>query len=401
MLIQEDRPFIERKNVILARSGVQIYQASEVRYFGIDERTEDRKDSYRVYRPASVIAGAIDLFKTLPLTKEHPPEFVNGSNYSKYAKGTTGENPELVNLKGGNVGVRSNLVFNTNDIYDYYLNGNKEVSVGYKATYRWNPNYKRDGYDIIMESISVVNHCAVTAAGRGGPSVAIIDSILGGTVSMKSGIFHFLFKNGKSKDSVQPFSTVVFGAISEAKGKDEAEVKKIFGTVMDSINTLVDGDAKDFLASTVTDCFTVMDSAIQNKDKVSQILDSVYAKAEKETLDSVERMTKDEDGKGKGTNNVSDSETDDGLSPEEKEKKDKEAKEKADKEKGGKSTDSAILALIETKFKELDASLTGKVNDSVRTALGLDPKGGSDPKGGTTTDSNADISDVDISKYVL
>lgn len=149
---------------------------------------------------------------------------------------------------------------------------------------------------------------------------------------MKSGIFHFIKKKmNKTEDSALPFSAKVFSGLGEAKGKEEAEVVKAALPVMDSIASLKECDEKTVLQDSVTDLFSDVEQAIENKDSISPVLDSLFAKAEKITLDSFEEKktedtatekeeeeeeegkgdkkeeTEDTDGKGANTNNVSDS----------------------------------------------------------------------------------------------
>lgn len=395
MLIPETQPYLERKNVILARSGKQIYQASECRLFGLDERPNDRKSSYIVYRPASVLIAALPLFKTLTITKEHPPEFIDGRNYQRYAHGTTGENPEVVSLTGGNIGIKSNLVFSTDEIYNYYIDGNSQVSVGYQAKYEWNPAYAEDGYDIIMTEITTVNHLAVTAAGRGGKEVAIIDSLIGGITMLRSGIFRFLEKKGKTNDSSKPFSALVLDSVEKAKGKSKDETEAVLASVLDSLATLKDSENKTLLVDAVSDCFVAPDRALAVKAEVAKVLDSVYAKAEKETLDAIEGATKDEDGKGTGTNNVSDKATTDSTEDADAEK-DKKAAEEKEKKEASKTTDSAISSLTQA-IEALRNELPGLISAGVKKELGVT----TDSVAGQTEDGALDMDVSEINKYVL
>jgi Uncharacterized protein conserved in bacteria (DUF2213). len=74
----EAKPFIEQKDVILCRSGIQVYTAREVEAFITeDNKPPKAKEVYLEYRPANVIVKAQDLFKSLPVTKEHPSEWGN------------------------------------------------------------------------------------------------------------------------------------------------------------------------------------------------------------------------------------------------------------------------------------------------------------------------------------
>ena len=213
---------------------------------------------------------------------------------------------------------------------------------------------------------------------------------------LKSGLFHFISRMGRTKDSDKPFSSLVFDALEHAKGKGEEEIKKGMTCVMDSIATLRDSKEKTFLVDAVTDCFKVMDSAFENKEAVSKVLDSAFANAEKETLDSVPVKTKDgEDGKGKGTANVSDSEEENEDEDEDEDEKE-ESKKKSGKEESG-TTDS-ISALFDTGFANLEKRLPGLINDAIKKELGI---AGSNHSGGTT-DSTADIPDgVNLQDYLV
>lgn len=309
------KPYIEEKEVILCRSGIQYYTREQLIASGFDLSELPVKDSYAEYRPPAVVVKAKELFKRLPLTKEHPEEWVNEDNWNKLAGGTTGEEVEVVAINDTDIGLKSTLVFNSKSLYNYYEKGNKEVSVGYlekREIVKDNPNY-----DIIMLSIEDVNHCAVTAAGRGGKSVAILDSIIGGMRSMKTGLFHFLRRKGKTEDSAAPFSPRVFAALDDAKDKEGEEFEAVVSSVFDSVGCLKDGEQKEHLADMVRDVFSNPTEALENKEELSKVLDSVYINISGSSIAEIrEAMTvssaiADSDGKGKNTNNVADTKTED------------------------------------------------------------------------------------------
>ena len=181
---------------------------------------------------------------------------------------------------------------------------------------------------------------------------------------MKSGIFHFIKKKmNKTEDSALPFSAKVFSGLGEAKGKEEAEVEKAALPVMDSIASLKDCEEKTVLQDSVADLFSDVEQAIENKDSISPVLDSLFAKAEKITLDSFEEKkvedaatgeeeeekgvkkeeTEDTDGKGDNTNNVSDSVIQ-GI------------------------TDSVVSGVM----GKLEGMLDKKINTAVKDSLGLE-----------------------------
>ena len=375
------KPYIEEKEVILCRSGFQIYTRDELLAAGMDLSALPVKECYTEYRPPSAIIKAKELFRRLPLTKEHPDEWVTDENWNLLAGGTTGEEVEVVAIDDVDIGLRSTLVFNSKSLYDYYQNGNREVSVGYiekREVVLDNPNY-----DILMLSIEDVNHCAVTAKGRGGQSVAILDSIIGGMKSMRTGIFHFLKRKGKTEDSAAPFSPHVFAALDEAKGKEGEAFEAVVSKVFDSVGGLKDCEQKEKLANMVRDAFENPTEALANKEELSKVLDSVYTNVSLLSIgDVTEAMTsttkvvdseaaegKDSDGKGKNTNNVADSEdtedtegTGDTDGTKDEKKKDKKDSDSTKKTNGTPSKDSVVLT------KE---DIVNIVRTEVQSALGI------------------------------
>ncbi len=398
------KPYIEEKEVILCRSGIQYYTREQLIDSGFDLSELPVKDSYAEYRPPAVVVKAKDLFKRLPLTKEHPEDWVDEDNWNKLAGGTTGEEVEVVAINDTDIGLKTTLVFNSKSLYSYYEKGNKEVSVGYlekREAVKDNPNY-----DIIMVSIEDVNHCAITAAGRGGKSVAILDSIIGGMKSMKTGLFHFLKRKGKTEDSAAPFSPRVFAALDDAKDKEGEEFEAVVSSVFDSVGGLKDGEQKEHLADMVRDVFSNPTEALANKEELSKVLDSVYINISGNSIAEIrEAMTAtsvvtdakvadakvedskaedskvadskvaDSDGKGENTNNVADAKTED-------------AKEEKKEEAGTK--DSILLTkedIISIVRSELTSALG--VNETKDSITGVDLS--------STKDSNiehlADVAD--------
>ena len=260
----EVTPFITQKDVILCRSGIQIYSYAEV-VAALGEPPV-KKDFYKEYRPASVVVKAKDLFKSLPVCCEHPSEWITSKNFKELAGGTLDKEIEVVALEGeseGEIGLKSNITFYTDELYNYYLN-NKEVSVGYtcKKHYVENPDEVR--YDILLDEITEVNHLAITRAGRGGSSVAVIDSIIGGLRPMRTGIFAYLASK-MQKDSKEPFSfgKEVLNAVKNSKGTTEEELASEMKGVLDSMSVL-------------KDCFDNKEKALANEGELTATLDSMW-----------------------------------------------------------------------------------------------------------------------------
>ena len=273
----EVTPFITQKDVILCRSGIQIYSYTEV-VAALGEPPV-KKDFYKEYRPASVVVKAKDLFKSLPVCCEHPSEWITSKNFKELAGGTLDKEIEIVALEGeseGEIGLKSNITFYTDELYNYYLN-NKEVSVGYTCKKHYVENPDEVGYDILLDEITEVNHLAITRAGRGGSSVAVIDSIIGGLRPMRTGIFAYLASK-MQKDSKELFSfgKEVLNAVKNSKGTTEEELASEMKGVLDSMSVLKDCEAKDTLLDVVKDCFDNKEKAIANEGELTATLDSMW-----------------------------------------------------------------------------------------------------------------------------
>ena len=345
----EAKPFIEQKDVILCRSGIQIYHKSELASFITeDNKPPVEKEWYKEYRPANVIVKAQDLFKSLPVTKEHPDVWVDSKNWKELAGGTLDKEVTVVALDGeseGEIGLKSNITFYTDDLYNYYLD-NKEVSVGYTCKKHFVDNPEEVGYDLILDEITEVNHLAITRAGRGGSSVAVIDSIIGGLRPMRTGIFAWLAsKKQKAVNDSAPssFGKEVLEAVKNSKGTTEEELAGEMKGVLDSMSVLKDCEAKTKLVDVVKDCFDNKKMALENEAELTATLDSMWIDIHSDSLGEIAKAfaklgKKPEE---KSESSVTDSENPEG---EEKDSADKpkegEEKDSADKPKEGEEKDS-------------------------------------------------------------
>ena len=403
-------PYIEQKDVILCRSGIQIYSYAEV-VAALGEPPV-KKDFYKEYRPASVVVKAKDLFKSLPVCCEHPSEWITSKNWKELAGGTLDKEIEVVALEGeseGEIGLKSNITFYTDDLYNYYLD-NKEVSVGYTCKKHFVDNPEEVGYDLILDEITEVNHLAITRAGRGGSSVAVIDSIIGGLKPMRTGFFAFISSKKKAvnKDSAPSFGKEVLEAVKNSKGTTEEELAGEMKGVLDSMSELKDCEAKDTLLDVVKDCFDNKEKVLANEADVVATLDSMWIDIHSDSLgeiakafaklgskpaasavnkDSDEDKGKPEDGKNKDSDEVKDKPEDsknkdsdeDKDKPEDGKDKDSEDKDKPaddkDKTKDGCNKDSAT-ALYATKddILALKNELNALVVGAVKECLGIKEK---------------------------
>ena len=393
-LDSEVSPYIEQKDVILCRSGIQLYSYNEV-VASLGEPPV-KKDYYREYRPASVVVKAQDLCKSLPVTKEHPSEWVTPDNWKVLAGGVLDKEVSVVALDGeaeGEIGIKSNVTFYTRELYDYYLS-NKEVSLGYTCSKHFVPNPEEVGYDIILDEINEVNHLAITRAGRGGSRVAIIDSITGGLKPMRTGIFAWLTSK-KQKDSKITFGQTVLDSVKNSKGTTEAELAVEMKGVLDSISVLKDCEAKETLINAVKDCFDNKDKAVANEAELMATLDSMWSDIHGDSVNEMAKAfaTLDSDKEDKEDKKAEDSEEkkdDEKKSEDSEEKKDDEKKaedseekkddekksedseeKKDDKEKDGcHNKDSAVVAKDDI-ISAVKNSIKPLVAEAVKEVLGL------------------------------
>ena len=389
------KPFIEQKDVILCRSGIQIYHKSELINSGFiteDNKPAEDKEWYKEYRPANVVVKAQDLFKSLPVTKEHPAVWVDSRNWKDLAGGTLDKEISVVALDGeaeGEIGLKSNITFYTDELYNYYLD-NKEVSVGYTCKKHFVDNPEEVGYDIILDEITEVNHLAITRAGRGGSSVAVIDSIIGGLKPMRTGIFAWLTgKKQKVNDSApSSFGKEVLEAVKNSKGTTEEELAGEMKGVLDSCAILKDCEAKDTLLNVVRDCFDNKEMALANEEELTATLDSmwidIHGDSLKEMAKAFESLGKkaeqkpaveDTANKDSGSKEGEEGNTDDSEPKEEEGKKDGDA--------CGANKDSApVFATKDDIIKAVQDSIKPMVQEAVKEVLGIKEDTKSEVTGG-------------------
>ena len=408
-------PFITQKDVILCRSGIQLYHKSEVASFITeDNKPPVEKEWYKEYRPANVIVKAKDLFKSLPVTEEHPDVWVDSKNFKELAGGTLDKEIEVVALDGeaeGEIGLKSNITFYTDELYNYYLN-NKEVSVGYTCRKHFVDNPDEAGYDIILDEITEVNHLAITRAGRGGSKVAVIDSIIGGIRPMRTGIFAFLKSKKKAvNDSDFSFGKTVLEAVKNSKGTTEEELAGEMKGVLDSMSILKDCEAKDKLVDVVKDCFDNKEMALADEEELKKTLDSMWVGINTDSLDEIAKAfeqaevkdSKDKEEEEKSEDSEDKEENKDSKDKEEEEKsEDSEDKEDEKEEKDGCNKDSMEFATkddITTAIRDsLKAELKPLVAEAVKECLGI--KDSKVTVEGSELDSKEDLPVRDYSDFL-
>ena len=395
VLDSDAAPFITQKNVVLCRSGIQLYHKSELNGF-IDENNKPpvEKEWYREYRPANVVVKAKEKCRTLAVTREHPLEWVTPDNFSELAGGVTDKEVEVVALDGeseGEIGLSSSLTFFTRDLYNYYLEGNKEVSLGYTCVKEWVADPEKAGYDIILKEILEVNHVAVTRSGRGGSSVAVADNkaavgskeMAGGKKELRTNILSWL--TGKQKDSKFSFSEAVLKCLKDNKKTTEENFTSEYKGVLDSLAGFKDSDRKKLLIDAVRDCADNREAALGNTKELAEVLDSMYAQlvkdSEEEKKEALEGESSEKKEESKDSEEEKKEESKDSEEEKKEESKDSEEEKKEEskdseeekKEDGCSSKDSSafkeeILSAVKDSIKDI-------VAETVRETLGLKSDG--------------------------
>ena len=396
------KPYIEQKNVILCRSGIQYYHASEITSFITeDNKPPKEKEWYKEYRPANVVVRAKKLCGNLPVTKEHPLDFVDESNWKELAGGATGKEVEVEALDGeadGEIGLKSDITFYDKDLYEYYQK-HKEVSLGYTCKKHFVDNPEEVGYDILLDEITEVNHLAITQSGRGGSSVAVIDSLIGGMKPMRTGIWAWLAgKKQTDSKTALTFGKEVFTALKNSKGSTEEELANELKGVFDSCAILKDCPQKDTMLNMIRDCYDNREKALENEEELTKTFDSMYVSLSGDSLKEIVDAVKGLDGCTVAASDSSDkkggepSETDDSdKKGGESSKTDGSDRDKKDDEgkntDSGKAVDSAPLTK-EDIAKIVKDSIAEIVPQMVKDTLGI--KEGKAKVEGGVIDSNTD-----------
>ena len=377
------------KNAILARSGIYIYSHEEMLRRG--HNPEVKKDFYKEYRPASVLVAAKDKFKYAVLTKEHPRS-ITADNIQQVIEGVVGSDIDVVSLEGNEIALKGEIAFYTKDGVEYYNTGAKETSAQYIS--KVSPVFGPD-YDYILDEIQEVQGLALTRQGRGGSSVAVLDSLISAVhetaekklqgdkvMSSKNSILSFL---GIGKAPQDELSSLVIDSLNGYSGLNETEKKARRDKVDAVLNPLADSPEKKILVDTVKDCFDYPKEVLEKSDEVSKGLKSLYklcvsndTAALQATFDSIKGDTKDE---------ADEDEDKKKKEAEEKETKDAEAKAKAEEEEKKKkeaegTKDSIVLDAkgLEAIITKVTDSLSSKIEDAVKKQLGVEVKTGEDTK---------------------
>ena len=398
-------PYIVQKDVILCRSGVQYYHKSELEGFITeDNKPAKEREWYREYRPANVVVKAKKLCSSLPVTKEHPDVWVNSKNWKELAGGTTDKEVEVVALDGeseGEIGLKSTVTFYDEDLFKYYEDNNKEVSLGYTVKKHFVDNPDEVGYDIILDEITEVNHLAITKSGRGGSSVAVIDTLLGGIKPMRTGIFVWLASKRQKDSTSTSFGHKVFDALKNSKGTTEEELAKEMKGVLDSCSILKDCKEKETLINAVKDCFDHKEQALAEEKVLTEQFDSMYVSISGDSLDEIISTCQKLSSHTNVTLPTTDSEKPEEDKTEDSEKPE-EGKEDKTEEKDGCNKDSLPLNKedVANMIKDsLSDILKPMVTEAVKECLGVKDNTKPEATGGVIDSVNKEASNLSARDY--
>lgn len=175
--IDEVSGALVNKNVPIARTGIFQYLGQE---FGFKSPGESVKN-YRAYRDASSFSDdVIETFKGIPVTLNHPSEGIDTKNYQKMSVGHLNENVFLNDAGNIKKLFSEKFVIRDEKAIKAVQAGNKQVSIGFYATYDFTPGVSPSGesYDC-TEKIIAANHVAIVVNGRGkaGPEYRLNSAI--------------------------------------------------------------------------------------------------------------------------------------------------------------------------------------------------------------------------------
>ena len=162
--------FLICHSVPIARTGTQEYYPRELGLSG-NEPIMVYRNADDVFSPATMAS-----FEGKPVTDEHPPTFLDASNYGSYMRGVvqnvrrgSGENAEYI---------LADIIVHDAGVIAEIEGGKREISCGYEC------KYVANGDGTYRQIDMVGNHVAIVNTGRAGPSVAIQDSKPKGVTKM-------------------------------------------------------------------------------------------------------------------------------------------------------------------------------------------------------------------------
>lgn len=147
-----------KADAFLTRVGVFTYKTMD------GQIVRELKHPDDVFDPAS-----LETLAGLPVTDEHPDEFLTAANTSRHQRGYTGDKVERIDTK-----LKSRLTITDNSLIERVVSKDQsEVSCGYHCDVVMEGGvYNGERYDARQKNIRY-NHVAVVKRGRAGPEVNI------------------------------------------------------------------------------------------------------------------------------------------------------------------------------------------------------------------------------------
>lgn len=361
------------KDAILARSGTYIYSYDEMLRRG--HNPSEKKPFYKEYRPASVLVASKDKFRYAVLTKEHPLS----PDTKEVIQGVVGSVIDVVTLDNGEIALKGEIAFYTKEAVDYYTAGAKETSADYISEVV--PVQDSPDCDFMLTDITSVKRLAITRRGRGGSSVAVLDSLISvagrdkesepqeniqGDETMDTFTNGLLSFFGIGKSLQDRFAGLVMDSLVGYDTLSDAEKTTRKEKVNSFISPLTDSQEKKLLQGTVQDCFLYPAEVLEKKAEVTKGLTSLFKKCMGEDVALLQSTFDSIKAEGATAAPVKDEKP-------EKDDEDEEAKKK--KEKESKETKDAAFdeaAFAEKIVAKVLDNIPAVVDASVKKALGLE-----------------------------
>jgi hypothetical protein len=286
------------KTVSIAHSGTQDYLLNEPSFAAFDlgpiPESVKGKSFVTVYRPASVIAAAKDLFTKQPFVLTHDAGMITPENYRENACGQTGDDAELRWTEDKEVTVVTSLTIMDQQAIDEYDSGVREVSPGYGGLFRWADGKTTDGihYDIIMDKVTWVNHVALVDKGRGGKDSAILDHQKGAhnmKKGPKTGLIHrAIRKLGLITDSdPKNFRATIGKFIKDRAVMDEDAMAGGVEKIKAIIANLPESEEKAMLIRLIEDLPITKEQPDEVAQEVGNTVSDMYDNLDKKAMDEV------------------------------------------------------------------------------------------------------------------
>lgn len=200
----------------IARPGLQPYFAKELVKDVADLPPKYKPDDIIiVYRPPEEVfkEEAVNSFRNIAVTNNHPDEFLNSKNHRKYSVGTV-----LSDVTEDGKHVKGTLKITDYDTINEIHDGKVDVSAGYYSDITFEEGVTEEGEDYqAVQRCIVGNHVAVVVRGRAGSEVKIADSLDDPSTRSEQ-----LASEGVSRSSGTEASEA-FGEGRKGKGSDDED----------------------------------------------------------------------------------------------------------------------------------------------------------------------------------